>query len=100
MALVTVTFDISDATAEDYAAITQGLAVYGLNTTLPADDGTTARLPRNVYAGRWTEQGYSNNAHIRSAVDNLVSTILRSRGRRGRYFITVGSKWAWQTGTV
>jgi len=95
--LAVVSFDLSNATREDYVSAYEALVDLGLRGTLRSDKGAEVDLPTTTCAGEFTGP---SSAAVRDSLKIRIDTAFTKLGLRGKTFVTVGGDWAWvQSGT-
>jgi hypothetical protein len=94
---VTVTFDLRDATSQQYDQVADRLSQMGFNNTLSGDSGRTVNLPTTTFAGKFTG---ASAAKVRDDLSDRVRDVLTTLGLHGRLFVFVGDGWAWGSRTT
>ncbi|MBW3565473.1 MAG: hypothetical protein KY459_12170 [Acidobacteria bacterium] len=89
---VVCTFDLEDASREDYLNAYQDLEAMGLSSTLTSDSGNSVRLPTTTTAGKFNGQ---SAAAVRNDVQEQVKRAFLRRGFTSEIFVSVGGDWAW-----
>jgi hypothetical protein len=89
---VTVSYDLSNASWQDYQNAYADLAKMGLNHELTADSGTKVTLPNTTVAGTFTGTSASS---VRDDISNRVQAAFKARGFSSKIFVAVGGDWAW-----
>ncbi|EGQ9158495.1 hypothetical protein NMT03_000791 [Vibrio alginolyticus] len=89
---VLCSFDLRNATSEDYEAAYSELAALGLQRTLRADNGNNVSLPNTTVAG--IHNGTSTSA-MRDHFTSSIETAFRRRGLSSKVFVSVGDNYAW-----
>lgn len=95
--LVTVTFDLRGATAQNYRELADNLVVIGFRNQIAGDSGTTSDLPTTTFAGKFTG---ASTAKVRDDLTDKVRNALVGLGLHGKFFLVVGDGWAWGTRTT
>ncbi len=102
--LVVCTFDLKDASSEDYQNAYEDLSRLGLDRSLissprdPVWQGRPAILPAMTTAGK-SFKGRSAGA-VRDAVTERVESTFRARGFEFEIFVLVSGDWAWSQRTT
>jgi len=89
---VTVSFDIANATRENYQTMYRELQIIGLSHSLTSDANNTITLPSTTVAG--SLNGSSAGA-VRDHVCNQVQNAYTRNRLHGEVFVAVGGDWAW-----
>lgn len=89
---VVCTFDLANASREDYKNAYSDLARIGLSGSLASSDGTRITLPTTTTAGEFNG---SSAASARDDVASRVQAVFRKRGFSSEIFVAVGGNWAW-----
>lgn len=85
-------FDLKNASYDDYQNAYADLARLGLSKTLISGQGSKVLLPTTTCAGEFT----GNSAdEVRDRLSNGVQATFKSRGFTSEIFISVGDNWAW-----
>lgn len=90
--LVTVSFDLKNASAQDYQNVDQEFSKIGLSRTIEGSTGKNHSLPDNTYSGEF--EG-SSVGKVRNDLADRVSEALRNAGVKSQVYIVVGGSWAW-----
>jgi len=90
--LVTVTFDLKNASAEDYTNVYEAFAKLGLHQQLKADNGAVVQLPTTTCVGTFTG---TTAGSVRDDMANRCETAIEQLGLSGEVFVVVGGNWAW-----
>lgn len=85
-------FDLKNATSEDYENAYADLARIGFSKTLISNQGNKITLPTTTCAGEFT--GTSASA-VRDDLRDKVKKAFAARGFTSEIFISVGGDWAW-----
>ncbi len=94
---ITITFDLLDAKASQYTCIEEVLKKYKLKGTLSGEPVRDTKLPDNVYAG---EVIGKDAVTVSDLIAKELEGAFKKCEIKGKYFITVGSNWAWVIGDV
>lgn len=90
--LAVLTFDLADATREDYDNAYSDVRDIGFSTTVRASSGKDIVLPTTTCVGEF------NGADVGSVRDDLCTRVQRAfqtRGFKSEVFVAVGGDWAW-----
>jgi hypothetical protein len=94
---VTCTFDLKNASFEDYKAAYADLASLGLSHVVPSVQGKRIQLPTTTVAG---EYNGGNAAEVRDAVASRIKAAFAERRLVSEIFVSVGDGWAWSHSTT
>jgi hypothetical protein len=94
--LVTCTFDLKDASLDDYREAYSLLDRIGLKKAIVADNGNKVVAPTTTTIGTFTGQ----NAGVRDDVRSKVRTAFSNAGFSSEVFVVVGGDWAWGATTT
>lgn len=94
--LVTLTFDLENGQSIDYETINDKLDELGLYREIKGSKNVV-QLPYNTYAGEFNGE---NKSEVRDYIAENVKSILREVSISAKFFITVGSGWAWLSSSV
>jgi hypothetical protein len=94
---IVVTYDLLGATSNEYPPVQRRLENLGLRRTIRKADGTRVRLPHNTVAMRLVGQ---SAGRVRDRLTVAVRRVFVANGVRARFFMSVGSRWAWSKGVV
>ena len=95
--LVFCTFDLKNATSQNYQTAYTDLAALGLRKVQKADNGNDAFIPTTSVMG--TFSGASVSA-VRDDLRNKVQAAFKARGFRSEIFLVAGGDWAWGAATT
>jgi hypothetical protein len=90
--LVVCSFDLKNASREDYLTAYAELEVLGLSTSLTWGENQKAKLPTTTAAGQFS----GTSAQVVN--DDLLSKIqaaFRKHGFTSEIFLSVGDNWYW-----
>lgn len=93
---VLCTFDLFNATSEDYESAYSELKKLGLHTALEAASGKTVDLPNTTAAGLFTGDKHSS---IADDLLRLVKERFSAQGLKYKVFISVADGYAWRHST-
>lgn len=89
---VICTFDLKNASRQDYQTAYGDLAGIGLNKVVVSDQGGKVVIPTTTTAGQFN----GNSAgKVRDYVCEQVRSKLAARGFSSEIFVAVGGDWAW-----
>lgn len=95
--LAVCTFDLKNATSQDYQNAYADLARLGLKKVIKSDDGNDTVIPTTAAMG--TLNGRSAG-EVRIDLRNSVQAAFRARRFSSEIFIVVGGDWAWAVATT
>ena len=95
--LVFCTFDLKNASSQNYQTAYNDLAALGLKKVVKSDSGGDVVIPTTAAMG--TFSGASAGS-VRDDLRGKVQNAFRSRGFRSEIFIVVGGDWAWGSATT
>lgn len=93
--LVYCTFDLKNASSEDYKNAYADLLRIGLAKVVKAAEGQHVVIPTTSTMGFFTGIGA---AAIRDDIRNSVQAAFRARHLKSEIFVVVGGDWAWGAG--
>lgn len=90
--LVFCTFDLQNATSQNYKDAYSDLKKIGLEKVQKSDQGNVVVIPTTSVMG-----GYDGDSApgIRDEVRDRVKRAFNARGFRSEIFVVVGGNWAW-----
>lgn len=92
---VVVSFELEDASAEQYDLIASGLKELGFQDLVTSSSGESARLPRTTFVGQFTG---ASAGKIRTDLSNSVKDLFQRVGFTSAIFLLVsGAGWSWGT---
>ncbi len=94
---VVCTFDLKDASYQDYQNAYADLARIGLQKQLTSGQGTKITLPTTTTAGEFTG---TSAAEVRDNLTERVKNAFTARRFTSEIFISVGGDWAWSHRTT
>lgn len=89
--LAVISFDLSNASSEDYRNAYAALATIGLKSQL-AGTNRPVDLPSTTCAGEF--QGQSSGG-VRDALTTKVESAFKSKRLKSTFFLSVGGDWTW-----
>ena len=95
--LVFCTFDLKNASSQDYQNAYADLEKLGLKKVQETDGGGDVVIPTTSVMG--TFNGNSAGA-VRDDVRNWVKNAFSARRFKSEIFVVVGGDWAWGAGTT
>lgn len=90
--LVTCTFDLRNATSQDYQTAYADLASLGLKKAIVSSQGNQVVAPTTMTIGEFNGQ---NAAAVRDSVRDAVQRAFSARRFSSEIFVVVGGDWAW-----
>lgn len=90
--LCLVTFDLSNASAENYQDAYRDLAAIGFSTTVTGSSNKQISLPNTTCVGEFSG---SDAASIRDSLVARVQSAFKTRGFSSKIFVMAGGDWAW-----
>jgi hypothetical protein len=90
---VVCSFDLKNATRDNYANAYADLANIGLKRQLVSSEGSEVTLPTTLTGGEFTG---ASSADVCRDVSNAVQAAFKSRRFTSEIFISVGGDWAWE----
>jgi hypothetical protein len=95
--IVFCTFDLKNASSQDYQNAYADLERIGLKKVTQADGGRQAVIPTTSAMGKLPGV---NAATLRNDIQNRVNAAFTARRFKSEIFIVVGDNWAWGAGTT
>jgi hypothetical protein len=95
--LVFCTFDLKNASNQDYQNAYADLEKLGLNRVAVTSQGNKVVIPTTSAMG--TFNGTSASA-VCTDIRNRVQSAFKARGFKSEIFVIVGGDWAWAPGTT
>lgn len=90
--LVFCTFDLKNASSQDYQNAYADLGAQGLKKVIIADNGNNVVIPTTSVMGTFNG---SDVTSVRDSLRSLVKAAFAKRGFKSEIFIVVGGDWAW-----
>jgi len=90
--LVTVTFDIENATSQNYIDISNSFQRLGLFTFIKGHDNRNIDLPSNTYSGEFNGISVEN---IRNDICDRVQRAFINLKLQAKIYVVVGGDWGW-----
>lgn len=90
--LCLVTFDLSNASAEEYQQAYADLAAIGFSTSVTGSSGKQITLPNTTCVGEFTG---ADAGSVRDALVTRVQSAFAARGLSSKIFVMVGGDWGW-----
>jgi hypothetical protein len=94
---VTCTFDLKNASRDDYINAYADLKRLGLSRTVASVQGTTVVAPTTMTMGEFNGQ---NVGAVRDSVRDQVQAAFAARRFSSEIFVSVGGDWAWGAATT
>tara|TARA_R110002096_G_C14082188_1_gene676676 strand:+ start:186 stop:482 length:297 start_codon:yes stop_codon:yes gene_type:complete len=95
--LVTLTFDLKDAESQDYECIQTALAKISLQSKLKGKNGRFTDLSKNTFSG--VVDG-KTSLDLRETYTSNISKIFKDCKVKGRFYVSVGDNYSWETYSV
>lgn len=95
--LVFCTFDLKNASAQDYQNAYSDLEKLGLKKVVVSSQGNKVVIPTTAALGEFNGD---NASTICTEIRNRIRTAFTSRRLRSESFVVVGGSWAWGAGTT
>jgi hypothetical protein len=95
--LVFCTFDLKNATSQDYANAYADLDKIGLKKVVVNSQGNKVVIPTTATMGQFDGTSASN---VCTAIRDRVQTAFKARGFTSEIFVVTGGDWAWVSGTT
>jgi len=89
---VVCTFDLANASYEDYENAYADLDQLGLHRQVTSDKGTKITLPTTTTAGEFNGQSAGS---VRDHVIERVKKAFAARRFKSEIFVSVGGNWSW-----
>lgn len=89
---VVCTFDLKNASYDDYQTAYGDLAQLGLSHTITSSQGSRVLLPTTTCAGEFNG---TSVAAVRDDLSEKVRKTFSARGFTSEIFLAVGGDWAW-----
>lgn len=86
------TFDLKNASYQDYQNAYADLERIGLKRVIVADHGTNVVIPTTTVAGQFDSQSV---AGVRDHVCDQVQAAFKARGFKSEIFVLAAGDWAW-----
>lgn len=95
--LVFCTFDLKNATAQDYQNAYADLEKFGLKKVVVSNQGNKVVIPTTAVMGEFNGE---NASSISTDIRNRVQNAFSSRGFKSEIFVVAGTSWAWAAGAT
>lgn len=95
--LVFCTFDLKNATSQNYQTAYADLEKLGLRKVQKADNGNDVVIPTTSVMGTFNG---SSVGSVRDDIRDRVANAFKARGFKSEIFIVVGGDWAWGATTT
>jgi hypothetical protein len=86
------TFDLKNASYDDYQNAYADLAKIGFSKTLRAENSSSILLPTTMTAGQFNGTSAGN---VRDDLTTRIQQAFRARRFTPEIFVSVGGDWAW-----
>jgi hypothetical protein len=93
--LVFCTFDLKNASGQDYQNAYTDLDKIGLKKVHKTDQGNNAVIPTTAAMGFFNGQ---KAADVCTDIRNKVQAAFKARNFKSEIFVVTGGDWAWATG--
>lgn len=93
---VTCTFDLKNASSQDYTNAYADLKAIGLSRVIKGDSGQVV-IPTTMTMGYFDA---ASAGAARDAIRSRVSDAFKARKLKSEIFVTVGGDWAWGSTTT
>ncbi|MEX7642515.1 hypothetical protein [Stenotrophomonas maltophilia] len=90
--LVICTFDLKDASTQDYKNAYADLEEIGLRKIQKSDKGGDVVIPTTTAMGEFNG---SSSADVRTYIRDKVKAAFAARNFKSEVFVAVGKDWAW-----
>jgi hypothetical protein len=91
------TFDLKNASAQDYQNAYSDLENIGLKKVAVTSQGNKVVIPTTAVMGEFNGNDASS---VCTDIRNRVQSAFNSRGFKSEIFVVVGGSWAWAPGTT
>lgn len=95
--LVFCTFDLKNASNQDYQNAYADLEKLGLNRVAVNSQGNKVVIPTTSTMGTFNG---TSAAAVCTDIRNRVQSAFKARGFKSEIFVVVGGDWAWAPGTT
>lgn len=95
--LVFCTFDLRNASSQDYKTAYADLENIGLKKVHKSDGGGDVVIPTTAAMGTFNG---SSAASVRNDIRDRVRAAFSARGFKSEIFVVTGGDWAWGAGTT
>jgi hypothetical protein len=95
--LVFCTFDLKNASNQDYQNAYADLEKIGLKKVAVTNQGNKVVIPTTATMGQFDGTGA---ASVCTEIRNRVQNAFKARGFRSEIFVIAGGDWAWAPGTT
>lgn len=90
--LVVCTFDLKNASSQDYKNAYADLASIGLKKVIKASDGSDTVIPTTAAMGEFNGNSVTE---VRDNIRNRIKSAFKARRFSSEIFLVVGGNWAW-----
>lgn len=98
--LVTVTFDLRGAEPSLYPLIQKELEAIDFSKMISGKKMIEKKLPNNTFVAKFDLEDFERGAEVTEYVKGEIRRIFKKHTVTGRYFVTVGRKWAMRVGFI
>lgn len=95
--LVFCTFDLKNASSQDYQNVYADLAKIGLHKVVKASSGAQVVIPTTSVMGEFQSTSASQAAND---IRDKVKSAFAARRFKSEIFVIAGGDWAWATGST
>lgn len=95
--LVFCTFDLKNATSQNYQTAYSDLEKLGLKKVQKGDNGTEAVIPTTSVMGTFNG---TSVASVSNDIRDRVQAAFKARSFKSEIFLVVGGDWAWRSETT
>jgi hypothetical protein len=95
--LVFCTFDLKNASSQDYQNAYADLAKVGLHKVVKADNGNDIVVPTTAVMGMMNGTSASQ---VSTDVRSRIQAMFNARRFKSEIFVVVGGDWAWTAGVT
>jgi hypothetical protein len=95
--LVFCTFDLKNASNQDYQNAYADLEKIGLKKVAVTDQGNKVVIPTTATMGQFNG---TSAASVCTDIRNRVQNAFKTRGFKSEIFVITGGDWAWAPGTT
>jgi hypothetical protein len=95
--LVFCTFDLKNASSQDYQNAYSDLDKIGLHKVVKGSGGSDVVIPTTSAMGNFTG---SSSTSVRDDICNSIQAAFKARKFKSEIFLVVGGDWAWGSRTT
>lgn len=97
---VMVTFDLKGADPAIYTKIKRDIERLDLYKLVDGKTRKENKLPANTFVTGFDNDDFNNSKDVVKFISKNIKIIFRKYKVAGKYFISVGNKWAWRIGSI